>query len=186
MRRAATLVIGIALGFGLGLLILFGIKRMQPSPRLRQLLENAGPLKNLEAGAPAPDFALVSISGKQIHLKDLRGQAILLNFWATWCAPCRLEMPAFQSRSEQFPKDLVVLAVNSQDTPADIRTFMDELGLTFNALLDSDEKVHKAYQVRGFPSSYFIDAEGVLRIQHIGVMTEDQLDSYLTELGLTD
>lgn len=183
MRRTATLVIGIILGFGLGILILFIVYHWRPSPRISQVTRETQPLQKLEIGVLAPDFELVSISGEQIRLQDLRGRFVLLNFWATWCDPCRQEMPIFQSRADEFPEDLIILAVNAQDTPEDIRAFMSELELTFDNLMDSEGKVHQAYWVHGFPTSFFIDADGFLRIVHIGVMTEDQLDSYLTELG---
>jgi len=108
------------------------------------------------------------------------------DFWANWCGPCRLEMPVFQSRFEQFSKDLIILAINEQDTREDIHAFMADLGLTFDTLLDNDDDVHRQYLVRGIPTSYLVDAEGILRIQHVGLMTEKQLDDYLFEVGISE
>jgi peroxiredoxin len=95
-------------------------------------------------------------------------------------------MPAFQSRLEKYSDDLVILAVNGQDIPEDMIAFMNELGLTFNALSDIDGEVHRQYRVRGLPTSFLVDKEGLLRVQHIGVMTEVQLDEYLFNVGLAD
>jgi peroxiredoxin len=186
MRKPIFLLAGILLGIILGLLAMIGIGRMQDSPKVSELIQEAESSAKPVVDAPAPDFELTALSGEQTRLRDFRGQIILLNFWATWCGPCRIEMPDFQSRFEQYSDELIVLAVNVAEDPEDIQDFMNELDLTFGALLDSDEKVFRQYLVRGLPTTYFIDAEGILRIQHIGVMTEGQLDGYLAELGLDE
>jgi cytochrome c biogenesis protein CcmG/thiol:disulfide interchange protein DsbE len=135
--------------------------------------------------ALAPDFALEDLTGTEIRLNDLHGQPVLINFWATWCGPCRLEMPAIQERYERFKGEgLVVLAVNFDEPASAVETFRGELGLTFPLLLDQGAAVQKLYRIRGYPASYFIDADGVIQVQHIGVMTEGQLDENLTRIGV--
>lgn len=184
MNRANLLVVGVLLGFLVGMLALFGVSRFQLAPKTGDLTN--GPVSNgkLELNATAPDFRLENLNGELIHLQTLRGKTVIINFWATWCGPCRLEMPAFQSRVEKYPHDLVILAVNGQDTPEAAGAFMEELGLTFDVLLDKEGDIHRQYLVRGFPTTYLVDPDGTLRIQHVGLMTEGQLDDYLLEIGL--
>ena len=135
-------------------------------------------------GALAPDFKLQSLGGNTVQLSDYRGQVVLVNIWATWCPPCLLEMPAIQDRYERYSPDLVVLAVNVAEPTVFVTDFVEELQLTFDPLLDPKAEIDLIYKIRGYPSSYFIDRDGVIRAVHIGFMTEDQLDGYLIDAGL--
>ena len=137
-------------------------------------------------GSLAPDFTLTSVDGESLSLSQFRGKTVLVNFWATWCGPCQIEMPAIQSRFEQFNDDgLVVLAVDFDESPQTVGEFKSEFGLTFELLLDPGAEVQKLYRNRSYPASFFIDSQGVIQVQHIGVMTEGQLDHYLAQLGLS-
>lgn len=124
-----------------------------------------------QTGFVAPDFELVSTSGESYRLSELRGQAVLVNLWATWCPPCRAEMPAIEKMYEEYQgRGLVVLAVNMsrQDEPGKVAPFLEEHGLSFPALLDEEGRVASAYQMRSLPSSYFIDRAGIIREVVIG------------------
>jgi len=124
-----------------------------------------------QQGFLAPDFELQTITGETIKLSDLRGQAVLVNLWATWCPPCRAEMPAIEKMHNEYKDDgLVVLAVNMtyQDTASNITPFLDEYGLTFPILLDVNNSVGTAYQLRSLPSSFFIDRDGIITEVVIG------------------
>jgi len=124
-----------------------------------------------QEGFLAPDFALKSITGETYTLSELRGQAVVINLWATWCPPCRAEMPALQKMYLEYKdQGLIVLAVNStvQDTASAVAPFASERGLTFPILLDDAGQVTSAYQVRSLPSSYFIDRKGIVRKVVIG------------------
>lgn len=137
-------------------------------------------------GALAPDFELAGLDGEVVKLSDFRGQVVLVNFWATWCGPCRLEMPALQSRYEKYGSDFAILAVDNDESAEAVDAFFKELNLSFQPLLDPGAETQELYRVRGYPSSVFIDADGVIQIVHIGMMTEGQLDDYLLEMNIGD
>lgn len=131
----------------------------------------AGHIPAPQQGFLAPDFELPTITGETLKLSDLRGQAVLVNLWATWCPPCRAEMPAIEKiHNEYKDQGLVVLGVNMtyQDSPSDIPPFISEYGLTFPILLDKTNSVGSAYQLRSLPSSFFIDREGIIQEVVIG------------------
>lgn len=133
-------------------------------------------------GSRAPDFRLRTLDGDIVQLSDYRGQVVLVNFWATWCAPCRQEMPDIQQRFEEG--NFAVLAVNFNEDPELVSAFVDELGLSFPVLLDPGAAIQKVYQVRGYPTSFFIDEEGVIRIMHLGIMDAATLDANLQAMGV--
>ena len=117
-------------------------------------------------GFLAPDFELQTLNGETVRLSDLRGQAVMLNFWATWCAPCRAEMPAMQRIYEEYEaQGFVVLAVNTtyNDSMAKAAEFAREYGLSFPILLDTDSKVSQLYYLQATPTTFFIDPEGVIQ-----------------------
>ncbi len=120
------------------------------------------------AGFYAPDFSLESADDELISLSDLRGQPVLVNLWASWCGPCRAEMPAMQRVYERYQdQGFVILAVNAtnQDSRAEATAFYNELGLSYPLLFDADGVVSNAYQLRALPSSFFILPDG--RIQEV-------------------
>jgi cytochrome c biogenesis protein CcmG, thiol:disulfide interchange protein DsbE len=124
-----------------------------------------------QAGFPAPDFTLQTTTGETYTLSELKGKAVLVNLWATWCPPCRAEMPAIQNIYEEYKdQGLIVLAVNmtAQDNPLNIAPFVTEYELTFPILLDETGEISAAYQLRSLPSSYFIDREGIISEVVIG------------------
>jgi cytochrome c biogenesis protein CcmG, thiol:disulfide interchange protein DsbE len=135
-------------------------------------------------GSPAPDFELAVLDGGRQRLSDLRGRVVLVNFWATWCDPCRLEMPDLQARADRWSDRLTVLGVDFDEPEADVRSFRDELGLTFPLLLDPGANVQELYRVVGYPTTVFVDAQGTVRAIHVGIMSPEQIDRYLAELGV--
>jgi peroxiredoxin len=137
-------------------------------------------------GSPAPDFTLKTIDGKVVSLADLRGKPVLINLWATWCPPCRDEMPGIQAVYEKYAaKGLVVLAIDFtvQDHLPEVTAFVQEFGLTFPILLDETGDVSAGlYGMIGLPTSYFIDPQGILQRIQIGGMLPEKLDEYLAEI----
>jgi cytochrome c biogenesis protein CcmG/thiol:disulfide interchange protein DsbE len=119
---------------------------------------------------PAPDFALTTLAGEQISLAHLRGQPVVLNFWATWCDPCRREMPALQATADLYADKVIVLGVDQGEPAALVRTFVEEYGLTYPILLDAQFAVSQQYNIRGLPTTFFIDADGIVRFLWVGEM----------------
>ena len=128
--------------------------------------------------ADAPDLALTSLSGDAVSLEGLRGSVVLLNTWATWCPPCRDELPALEAVSRRYAdRGLVVIGVNIGESPATVRAFLDRSGLTFPIWLDPDEASLRAFATISLPSSFLIDASGVVRARWFGATCERELEA---------
>ena len=149
-----------------------------------------GPLDSVVAASadrqrdrPAPLFVLADPDGITYALEDLRGQVVLVNFWATWCEPCKAEMPELDDLArEHRDAGFRVLAVNVLEDADSIRRFREELQLDLPLLVDRRGEVNKAYGVQGLPVSYLIDADGVIRDVRLGVVTRRYLEPKLAAL----
>jgi len=133
----------------------------------------------------APDFSLKDLNGRTVRLTDFRGKVVFLNFFATWCVPCRLEMPAMERLHRDFKdKGLVVLAVDIQEGAKTVRPFVQELKLSFPALLDGDGSVAIMYSVRPVPATYLISRDGRIVWRAFGAREWDNRDSrqYFSQL----
>jgi peroxiredoxin len=131
----------------------------------------AGRIPAPQTGFLAPDFELKTQQGESIQLSDLRGQAVLVNLWATWCPPCREEMATIEKIYDEYrDRGFTVLAVNTmnQDDSLAIMSFVHEHGLTFPILLDESGTMANAYELKSLPSSYFIDRAGMIKDVVIG------------------
>jgi peroxiredoxin len=134
-------------------------------------------------GRQAPDLRLESLDGRQVSLADYAGQVVLLNFWATWCPPCKEEIPAIEKAYQAHRDDgFVVLGINDGEASEVIRAFADELGITYPVLIDKRGDVAAQYRRRGLPLTVIVDRDGVIQVRHEGYLTADQLDSYLSHL----
>ena len=143
---------------------------------LSDIVGDLDPPTGLAEGNLAPDFSLVTVDGESLQLSDLRGNVVLLNFWGTWCGPCRREMPEFQKAfEERHDLGFEILAVAFNDTEEAIRDFRDEFGLSFHLALDDSGEVNNTYAVQTRPSTYVINRDGVIMLKHFGIMTEPQL-----------
>jgi len=123
----------------------------------------AAQTQSVEIGAKAPDFSLRNLQGKTVKLSDYRGKKVMLNFWATWCPPCKQEMPAIQQFFEEKKGDVAILAVNI-DGAEDVIEFVQTRKLTFPILLDENNRVNEQYKIVTIPTTFFIDEKGI--IQH--------------------
>lgn len=133
----------------------------------KQIAKEEDPEVGIEKDNLAPDFELTTIDGETVKLSEFRGEKILLNFWASWCAPCRSEMPDMQKFHETYD-DVVILAVNLTETETsktNVTNFLDEYEITFPVLMDSETVVANIYNARALPTSYLINSDG--RIHNI-------------------
>ncbi len=153
--------------------------RILPSPQ-PQVNENQ------PTEIPRMDFKLPNLAGQIVAVSDFRGKAVLVNFWATWCAPCRDEMPLIQQYADRHSDELVVLAVNVGEDEATVQQFVDEFGLDFEILLDPPTLVANLYRVYAYPTTMFIDRDGVWQSTHIGELNDELLTRYLAEIGVEE
>jgi peroxiredoxin len=137
------------------------------------------------AGHPAPDFELVSVDGEIVRLSDFKGRPVIVNFWATWCAPCRAEFPEFQQAAVDNANRLVIIGVNN--TAADqsdlIPGFLEEFGITFPIVLDEKGEAVKAYRILGLPTTIFIDSNGIINEVFTGPLNKAYIESKIAELS---
>jgi cytochrome c biogenesis protein CcmG, thiol:disulfide interchange protein DsbE len=146
----------------------------------------AGLIPAPQKGFLAPEFKLETPNGQSIALTDARGKAVLVNVWATWCPPCRAEMPTIEKVYEEYhDRGLVVLGVNStfQDEPPQIVPFINQYSITFPILLDVNGEVSNLYELRSLPTSFFIGRDGVIKEVVVGgPMSEALLRSNIEEI----
>jgi peroxiredoxin len=154
------------------------------SAKIEKPNQQTGPkTTGVYAGAIAPDFRLTTLDGKELSLHAQRGKAVVINFWATWCGPCRSEMPALQKTAEEYAEQGMLLWGVDVGEPSDlVQSFVNELGLTFPLLLDRDSKVSRQYRVFGLPTTVFVKRDGVISDVAIGAMDKATLDKYVTRV----
>lgn len=133
-------------------------------------------------GRPAPDFTLPTLDGGEFRLSDYRGKPVVLNFWATWCGPCQRELPAIQRAAEHYD-GVVVFAAIDQAEPIDrVQRFVDEAGLTVVVPMDGEQLVGERYDVRGLPTTYFVDEAGIIRSIWMGEMNSVILAEHIAAI----
>lgn len=136
-----------------------------------------------QVGEQAPPFTLRTLSGEEISLSDFKGEKIFLNFWASWCPPCRAEMPDMQTLYKE--DDVIVLAINLFETEPNIEQverFMEDFELTFPILIDEESNVADKYGVKPIPMSYLIDSEGTIQYISLGPMTYDMMMNEMNQI----
>ncbi|MDF2946090.1 MAG: alkyl hydroperoxide reductase [Bacillales bacterium] len=129
----------------------------------------------LERGNIAPDFELQTLTGQSVKLSDLRGKKVILNFWATWCGPCKVEMPEIQKFYEKVGNDVTILAISVAENPSVVTNFINNTNYTFPILLDPAPVASNTYKIISIPTTYFIDSKGVISDTIVGTTTYDML-----------
>jgi thiol-disulfide isomerase/thioredoxin len=153
----------------------------ETSPTNIQLPESGPPL---QVGDQPYEFELKDLDGNEVALSQFIGRPVLINFWATWCGPCRIEMPELQSVFEEYgdSEAFLILALDQDESAGDVSAYFDELGLTFQPLLDEGNQTARNYGLQGtLPASVFINPDGEVSVIHRGVMTRGQIDGFLVE-----
>ncbi len=147
--------------------------------------------KGTQVGNTAPDFELKNLDGETVILSELRGSPVMLNFWATWCGPCRAEMPYIQEvfeDEEWQDQGLIILAINltysrSSETPATVKDFMQSNNFSFPVLLDTNRDVTLEYDVTAIPTTFFIDKDGIIQDKIVGAFqNKTQIENRLSKI----
>lgn len=150
------------------------------------LLSQPTPPARVAQGAPASDFTLTTLDGEAtLTLSQFKGQPVLINFWASWCIPCRSETPALERAYQKYQSEgLIILGINSaeQDTLKEAEAFAAEFKVTYRLLWDETDEVLKDYAVLGLPTSVFINSEGLVQRIYIGGMSDEQIEDFIGEI----
>jgi len=165
-------------------LVIWGFYSVQNDSELKATSTRTNELKvGLEVGNLAPDFELKNVEGNSIKLSSLKGKKVILNFWASWCPPCRQEMPDMAKfYVDQKDKGIEILAVdltNTEKSREDVTNFMRANSITFPVVLDENGKVSQLYNVASIPASFIIDSQGVIQRELVGPMTYNSMKSML-------
>jgi cytochrome c biogenesis protein CcmG, thiol:disulfide interchange protein DsbE len=137
----------------------------------------------VEVNFPAPELVLTDLNGVPVSLAEFRGKVVLVNLWATWCPPCREEMPTLQAFHEKYrSRGFVLVAVNQGEKANQIRPFVDDFKLTFPVWLDEKSKASRMFNTMNLPSSYVVDRDGQVRLMWIGGISKKNLERYVPEV----
>lgn len=166
-------------------LVLLGVVALVALPKPSATAEPAGERSAIpmEVSFPAPELELTDLEGNPVSLQELQGTVVLVNNWATWCPPCKAEMPTLQAYFEDHhKKGFTIVAIDAGDTVDEIVQFVDDYGLTFPVWPDARMKAIAAFRNQGLPSSYVIDRQGIVRLAWAGAVSRDVLEKYVTPM----
>lgn len=149
---------------------------------LLSALVSAGPKTGPNVGQQAPNFKLKSVTGPDVTLSALRDKPVFLNFWATWCPPCRAEMPDLQAMYKKYGSRMHFLAVNVQEGTGEVARFLKSNGYTLPVALDNKGAVTAKYFVNGIPTSLVIDTKGVIRGKNVGALSASQMEGLIRKV----
>lgn len=174
LAAALVLILG-----GLGTLIWMSLKTAEP----QTTTNSYGAPALAQQGGTATDFSIGSLAGGNIALADFEGEVVIMNFWATWCPPCRAEMPGLNRFYEAHRDEgLVLLAINEEESVETVRPFIQANNFSFPVLLDLQGRVAQQYSTRSFPTTFIIDRDGVIQHVQTGEISEDELASIVLPL----
>jgi cytochrome c biogenesis protein CcmG/thiol:disulfide interchange protein DsbE len=185
LKWLGLLGLGIALGAFAGAAFWYAPSAPVPTPAAPTL--ETTPLTAAPApvvDAPAPEFALRDLEGQTVNLTDLRGTAVILNFWTTWCVPCREELPLLDRIAQDYPGALTVISVDAGEQDSDVRSYVEMLDLAaVRVLLDPTGQVRDLYLVRGYPTTFFIDSAGIIQRIKLGTLESSEIEAILKKMG---
>ncbi|OGO40172.1 MAG: hypothetical protein A2Z03_06560 [Chloroflexi bacterium RBG_16_56_8] len=165
---------------GTGLIALGAVLFMAVAPKADAQEYSTVPV---EIEFPAPSLVLRDLQGNSASLEERRGSVVLVNLWATWCPPCKAEMPALQAFYEKYRDDgFVIIGINDGEPLELVASFAGEYGLTFPIWLDEAYRTERAFGTISLPSSYVIDRQGIVRLMWIGAISNKNLEKYVTPM----
>lgn len=170
------LLSGLLLGILLGLLIFRSSPLNNSTTGARRLPPTIG--------SPVKDFQLYTLDTELVSLKDNLFQPVVINFWATWCGPCKEEMPLLEKLSKQYSNQVTFIGVNSGEDQDTVKQFLAKQDINFLILLDQAGNVTDDYFVKNFPMTFFVDKDGILQVQQIGLLTDEKARQYLKAIGV--
>jgi thiol-disulfide isomerase/thioredoxin len=177
INKFLLLIGGLGVGLILGGLILWiGTPRSDGSQFSRVSLP--------KIGSPLPAFELPDLDGKKFNNTDYYGKPLMINFWATWCAPCKLEMPLLQKTAQDHQGQLSLIAVNFEESREIVDQFVYLNNIDVPVLLDESGAMANSYGIHAFPVTYFVDKQGIIRSMHIGQLNEELIAAYLKTIGI--
>lgn len=185
MQRNVLIVIAIVLLAVWGIFDFVKTNEGEQAKQMQQQLQE-NHIVGIGKGEVAPDFTLMDIDGEVVSLSDFRGKNVILNFWATWCPPCKAEMPHMQKFWEHFNEKTVILAVNLTSTEMseqDVLDFANNYSLTFPIVLDEQGETMRHYRIAAYPTSYVIDTGGIIREKFEGAVSYDTLKKTMARIA---
>ncbi len=184
MRRNIIVIIAILLLVGWGI-----YDSIQNNAKKKEFKDGVNILENAELGIKrgniAPDFELLNMNGEPVKLSDFIGKKVILNFWATWCPPCRVEMPHMEQFHSDYGNDVVILAVNLTHTETSVgkvADFVQDYGITFPVVLDEDGDISSLFRIVAYPTSYMINTIGIIHEVHPGAIDYDKLKQAVSRM----
>lgn len=132
-----------------------------------------------EVGNKAPNFSLKNMNNEEIALRDLEGQKVFINFWASWCPPCKAEMPDIEKLHENHGEDIKIIAVNLEEAKEKVEKYLENEDLNFTVLLDKNKNVANKYLIRAIPTSYFLNKNGIIIEKNLGVLSYEKMKEIL-------
>ena len=140
---------------------------------------------SVSVNSTAPIFSLPNLTGARVKLDDYLGKVVIVNFWATWCAPCKEEIPFLDEFSLEHPDTIAILGIAVSDSEESVRSFIEQINVSYPILIDETGVVGSTYHVVEYPTTYFVDATGIIRGKYIGLMTPRILQQNMIPLGIT-
>ncbi|KXS43539.1 MULTISPECIES: TlpA family protein disulfide reductase [unclassified Candidatus Frackibacter] len=178
-RKLSLIIVLVSILFLVGCSQL-SFKKGTGSEQTKEEINNI-PIKP-QVGFRAPDFTLTDLNGKQVSLSDFRGkQVVFINFWASWCPPCRAEMPYIEEVHQEGKDKVKVLAVNLKESKSKVQNFVEKNDYNFTVLLDKTGEIANNYLVRGIPKTVIVDKNGIIKAQHVGAMNKDQMNKLINK-----
>ncbi|HKL75355.1 MAG TPA: TlpA disulfide reductase family protein [Halanaerobiales bacterium] len=132
-----------------------------------------------EVGQKAPNFSLKNMNNKEVTLRDLEGKKVFINFWASWCPPCKAEMPDIQKLQKNHGEEIKIVAVNLEEEKNKVEKYLENEDLDFTVLLDKNKKVANQYLIRAIPTSYFLNEKGIIIEKNLGVLSYEKMKENL-------